>query len=282
MNAPREPRNSVGRAAASRGPSEAMNTSAASAARSRSTQRAQARRSGFLAGLDQPLHVEAQPAARGQHPAQRREVDAVLALVVRGAAAVPAVALHGQRPRREARAPLRVVAQHDVAVAVHEDRGQRVVFVTRRQCRNGPAPATELSTMRKRKPMRGKRRPDFVRQVAAKLGERIRRAGSRCDARPAAAGRRADGRRRTTLARRLWHLAGSTCPRCYSNRSAVHAVRAVAQDARSPCSDATSTPRRRSFRAGAAAARLPGTACRDTCPRRVRRRGCGAFPRCAT
>ena len=70
-----------------------------------------ARRAGLLAGLEQDLDVEAQPSARFEHALERREVDRVLALVVRGAAAVPAVAFARERPRRQALAPLRVVAQ---------------------------------------------------------------------------------------------------------------------------------------------------------------------------
>ncbi len=80
---------------------------------------------GFLAGLDQPGGVESQPAiARPQDFAQRRQVDGVLALVVGGAAAVPAVALGGQPPGRQAVAPLLVVAAHHVAVGVHQHGGQ--------------------------------------------------------------------------------------------------------------------------------------------------------------
>ena len=149
-----------------------MKTSAASAVRSRLAHGAQPRRSGFLAGLQQQLHVEAQPAARGQDLAQRRDVDAVLALVVRGAAPVPAIAVHGQRPRRETRAPLRVVPQHDVAVAVHEDRRAARRLRAARQAGTGRARDRILDDA-KREAQRGKRGADFVREVAAQIGKRI-------------------------------------------------------------------------------------------------------------
>lgn len=97
-------------------------------------QRVEARRAGFLAHLDQQLRVEAEPAAaRGEHARQRGEIDRMLALVVGAAAAVPALAVGGQRPRRQRRAPLRVVAAHDVAVAVDQHGRQRVVLVPRRE-----------------------------------------------------------------------------------------------------------------------------------------------------
>jgi hypothetical protein len=108
--------NSVGRAAARRGPSLAMKTSAARVSRCASQN---ARRARFLAGLDQPGGVESQLAvARPQDFAQRRQVDGVLALVVGGAAAVPAVALDPQAPGIAAGVPFGRVAAHHVAVAV--------------------------------------------------------------------------------------------------------------------------------------------------------------------
>ena len=66
---------------------------------------AQIRRADLLAGLDDEFGIEAEPAAaRLAHRAQRRQVDAVLALVVGGAAAVDAVAVvvvrHGSRLSR--------------------------------------------------------------------------------------------------------------------------------------------------------------------------------------
>ena len=73
---------------------------------------------------------------------------------------------------------------------------------------------------------------------------------------------------------------------------AVKARRAaarVADDARRAVLGAAGTarsasvrPRSRAFRAGGAAAPLPGTACRGRGRRRAPARGCGAFPRCAT
>ena len=64
---------------------------------------AQAGRADLLAGLDQHLGVEAEPAALGDHDPERGEVDRVLALVVGDAAAVDAgrrarVSSQGERP----------------------------------------------------------------------------------------------------------------------------------------------------------------------------------------
>ena len=53
---------------------------------------AQAGRADLLAGLDQHLEVEAEPAARRDRRVDRGEVDRVLALVVRGAPAVEPLA----------------------------------------------------------------------------------------------------------------------------------------------------------------------------------------------
>src|SRR5712692_4993603 len=58
-------------------------------------QLAQSGRTDFLAHLDQDLDVEAEPSALGEHRRERRDIDAVLSLVVRAAAAVPAIALDG-------------------------------------------------------------------------------------------------------------------------------------------------------------------------------------------
>ena len=99
----------------------------------------QAGRAGLLAGLEQPLGVEAElAAARFDHPGQRGEVDAVLALVVRRAAAVEPVAVLRQRPWAAAARPRGILAAHHVAMAVHQHRRQRVVLVARGD-QEGPA-----------------------------------------------------------------------------------------------------------------------------------------------
>ncbi len=89
----------------------------------------QTRRTGLFAGLDEPLHVEPEPAAQLQHLRQRGDVAAVLALVVGAAAAVEAFAVLRQRPPAPAPFPARVLAADDVAVAVDQHRGQRVALV---------------------------------------------------------------------------------------------------------------------------------------------------------
>ena len=90
---------------------------------------AKAQRTDLLAHLDEDLGVEAEAAPRVQHRLQGGDVDGVLALVVGGAAAVPAIAPFGQAPRRQAFEPLVVLAAGDVAVAVGEYRGKAVRFV---------------------------------------------------------------------------------------------------------------------------------------------------------
>src|SRR6185295_5135702 len=80
------------------------------------------------AHLHQQAHIEPEPFARFDYTRERCEVQAVLALVVGGAAAVPPVTLRGNGPWRQSLAPLRVVAMHDVAVTVREHRRQIVAF----------------------------------------------------------------------------------------------------------------------------------------------------------
>ena len=99
---PRAPRNIVGRSGAMRGPSEAISTSACRRPPCAPRKTPAAQRSHFLSHLDQHLHVEAEPAAFGQHRCERRDVHPVLALVVGSSAAVDALAFDGDRPWRQA------------------------------------------------------------------------------------------------------------------------------------------------------------------------------------
>ena len=115
----------------SRGPSEARNRSALSSSRSCSQTCAQIRRADLLAGLDDEFGVEAEPAAaRLAHRRQRRHVDAVLALVVGGAAAIDAIADHRRPPRIEIVAPFPDHAVDDVAMPVHQN-GRRPTRLSR-------------------------------------------------------------------------------------------------------------------------------------------------------
>ncbi len=87
----------------------------------RPAERPQARGAGFLTHLDQQLHVEADaPVAGRDHLLQGGEVEDVLALVVGGAAPVPAVALDHDLPGAQPLAPLLGIAPHRVAVAVDQ------------------------------------------------------------------------------------------------------------------------------------------------------------------
>ncbi len=93
LNAPREPRNSVGCSARRRGPSEAIRTSAASASRS-ATQTS--RRPGEPVSSpvsSSTLTLKPRRPRASMHALERGQVDRVLALVVGGAAAVPAIAV---------------------------------------------------------------------------------------------------------------------------------------------------------------------------------------------
>ena len=81
----------------------------------------QTRRTELLAHFDQELDIEPQPAALGEHGSDRGDIDRVLALVVGGAAPVPALAFDRQRPGRQPRAPQRIESAHGIAVAVDQN-----------------------------------------------------------------------------------------------------------------------------------------------------------------
>ena len=89
---------------------------------------AQADRAAFLAGLQHQLQVEPEfSATLRQHRLQRGQVQRVLTLVVRAAAAIPAppplaIVFLGEPPRIEARAPLVLQSPHRIAMAVGQDR----------------------------------------------------------------------------------------------------------------------------------------------------------------
>ena len=85
----------------------------------------QIRRADLLAGLDDELGIEAELAAAGlADGTQRRHIDAVLSLVVGGAAAIDAIAFGRGLPRIEIVAPFADHAAHDIAMAVGEHRQQ--------------------------------------------------------------------------------------------------------------------------------------------------------------
>ena len=90
---------------------------------------AQSDRAALLAGFQHQFQVEPElAAALRQHRFQRGQVQRVLALVVGGAATVPAIALLGQRPGIEAVAPLVVQPADRVAVAVGQHGRPRRIF----------------------------------------------------------------------------------------------------------------------------------------------------------
>ena len=80
---------------------------------------------GLLARLDQDRQVEAEPAApRAQHLLQRGQVDGVLALVIGGSPAVPAILLDRDLPRVKPGAPAVLLGQHHIGVTVGQHRRQ--------------------------------------------------------------------------------------------------------------------------------------------------------------
>ena len=119
---PRVPVAMVGTAGSTRGPSEAISASAASASLLAATnsRRPLLPRSSAVSSTTRML-APRRAAALRQHRFERGEVERVLALVVGGAAAVPAVAFLRQAPGREAGAPLLVQAADRVAMAVEQD-----------------------------------------------------------------------------------------------------------------------------------------------------------------
>ena len=153
---PRQPRKMVGRSAASRGPSEASNRSAFSSSRSDAQTFVQVGRADLLAHLDQEFGIEAElAAARLAHRAQRGKIDAVLALVVGGAAAIDAVADRGRRPGIETAAPFAFHAVDDVAMAVDQHGRQLSRPRDARRpgtatCRSGIPPAGSRNRARRR------------------------------------------------------------------------------------------------------------------------------------
>src|SRR3954469_4302740 len=91
-------------------------------------------RADLLAGLDDEFGVEAELAAAGlAHGTQGREIDAVLALVVGGAAAIDALALGGGFPGIEIVAPFACHAIDDIAMAIGEHSWQRSILAIIRQ-----------------------------------------------------------------------------------------------------------------------------------------------------
>ena len=86
---------------------------------------AQAHRADLLGHLEQDFAIEAERAAFREHRRQRADIDAVLALVVGGAASVDALALDHDLPRRQSRPPEIVETANGVAVAV-DQRGDEV------------------------------------------------------------------------------------------------------------------------------------------------------------
>src|ERR1700730_14947854 len=87
---------------------------------------AQIRRPDLLAHFNDKFGIEAEPAAaRLAHGPERCQIDAVLPLVVGGAAAVDAVIDRGRPPRIQVVTPFSDHAVDDVAVAVAEDRRRR-------------------------------------------------------------------------------------------------------------------------------------------------------------
>jgi hypothetical protein len=95
--------------------------------------RAKARRADLLADFHQQLDVEPKLAPLPEDLRERGKIDRVLALVVGGAAPVPAIAFDADLPWRKPVAPLRIVAVDDVAVTIGENRRTIVAFMPLRE-----------------------------------------------------------------------------------------------------------------------------------------------------
>ena len=130
LNAPREPRKIVGRSETSRGPSEAISTSAASSRACVShTSRSPGEPTSSPISSSSFALKPRRPRA-SSHTRQRGEVDRVLTLVVGGAAPVPAPTVDRDVPRRAPFAPLAVVSGDHVAMAVDQHGRQRGVLAS--------------------------------------------------------------------------------------------------------------------------------------------------------
>src|SRR5215469_5415425 len=79
---------------------------------------AQTWRAHFLSRLDQELGIEAEPATSVQHGGERAQIDALLALVVGGAAAIKALAAFLEPPGGEPVDPLPLEAADHIAMPV--------------------------------------------------------------------------------------------------------------------------------------------------------------------
>ena len=80
----------------------------------------EARRADFLAHFQDELAIETQGAALGENGAQRSDVDAMLALIVGGAAPINPVAFHHETEWVQAFAPLLGLGTNDIAVTVDQ------------------------------------------------------------------------------------------------------------------------------------------------------------------
>ncbi len=131
---------------------------------------AQARRADFLRHLDQYLAVEAERAAFLQHGGKGGNVDAVLAFVVGGAAAIDALAFDDDPPRLKARPPQLVLAGDGVAMAIDQHGDESRILDALGDQRRRPARIVEDAAD---KSERGERRHDLIVEISTE------RAGAR-------------------------------------------------------------------------------------------------------
>ena len=172
-------------------------------------QLSQADRAELLAHLDQELDVEPERPALGEHGGDRGDIDGVLALVVGGAAPVPAVAFDRQRPGRQPRAPQRIEAADGVAVAIDQDgHAERRPRCARR---SGTAALRRrgFGRMLQSKAERGKARHHLVFEIGAQAPRRAPAPGWSSESRPGAEGRRGSCRRRNGGGLGQWRRRGS-------------------------------------------------------------------------
>ena len=172
----------VGTSGITRGPSLPISTSAASSSLCAATKsrRPIEPRSSQVSSTSFRLKPEF-PSALREHRFQCAQVQRVLALVVRTAAAIPAIAFLGEPPGIEAGAPLVLQAAHGIAVAVGQDRRTlRILEALGRE--DGAEPRLRIGMNSDDEAHALQPRPDRAVQVALHVGlvaGVLRRAGNR-------------------------------------------------------------------------------------------------------
>src|SRR3974377_2164765 len=127
---------------------------------------AQSGRADLLAHFDQNLAIEAERTAFREHRLKASDIDRVLALVVRCAPTVDAVAFDNHPPRRQSRPPHIVKTTNGVPMSVHQNRNERRIFDALGSKYRGPERIVENATGKSES---RQRRHNLVVEITAKL-----------------------------------------------------------------------------------------------------------------